>query len=67
MSPSSSPKLLHSHLQENRIFHRFAKYLLDIDLLPVPWKEANGINNMLRQALANENASLSLAILGPKI
>jgi hypothetical protein len=52
---------VHSHLEENRIFYRFAEYLLDINILPEPWKEANGIDNMLGQALADgERECLSL-------
>jgi hypothetical protein len=52
---------VHSHLQENRIFHRFAEYILDVDVLPEPWKEANIIDNMLGQAfVASERECVSL-------
>jgi hypothetical protein len=41
-----------AHLQENKVFHKFQEYLLDVDVIPEPWREANAIDDILGQAFA---------------
>jgi hypothetical protein len=41
-----------AHLQENKVFHKFQEYLLDVDGMPEPWREANAIDDLLGQAFA---------------
>jgi hypothetical protein len=55
------------HLQENKDFHKFQEYLLDVDVHPEPWRLANDIDNIVGQKLSRSEkmpAHLSHSTLG---
>jgi hypothetical protein len=41
---------VHAHLTENKVFHQFQEFLLDIDGMEKPWGRANTIDDMIGQA-----------------
>jgi hypothetical protein len=40
----------HDPLSENRVFHQFQAFLIDVDVVDKPWELANHINLLLGQA-----------------
>jgi hypothetical protein len=42
--------LMHSHLAENKVFHKYQDFRLDRDILAQPWRQANQIDDLLGQA-----------------
>jgi hypothetical protein len=43
---------MHSHLSENRAFHQYQEFCLDVDVVAEPWRLANQIDQVIRHAFA---------------
>jgi hypothetical protein len=41
-----------AHLQEKKAFQKFQEYLLDVDVRPEPWRDADAIDDIFGQAFA---------------
>jgi hypothetical protein len=50
---------VYDHMQENKAFHKYQEYLLDVDTEPEPWRLANDIDDVVGQALAIGEAACS--------
>jgi hypothetical protein len=50
---------VHAHLMENKVFHKFHAYCLDVEGLSEPWQPANSIDNMIGQAFASAERDCS--------
>jgi hypothetical protein len=42
--------LMHSQLEENKVFHKYQDLRRDRDILAQPWRQANQIDDLLGQA-----------------
>jgi hypothetical protein len=50
---------VYAHLMENKVFHKYSDYCLDVDVLHAPWNTANAIDDILGQAFSKAERDCS--------